>query len=292
MNGKMVQAPNGLNFEVTEQIYTDMITPPNQKKFPLPRVIPLMLTKGGVGKTALTGNLGIALGKRGKRVLLIDLDHQGNLTQFFDKEDEGIFENSIYEVMLYKKQITEAAIEINENVFLVPACHTLTSLDIDLSRERGTDIRLQTQIELVRDYFDYVLIDCPPSMDTAIYNAMIAATDIILPWNPDPYSNKAVKRFFLELTKTEKFHNAPIGRFNGIIVNKVNKVTERTNAYKAISATVEELYPNMLFSSVIPEDTKLKESVIIRESVITHAPYSTVSLAIQRLADELIAQEV
>src|SRR3954471_636796 len=148
------------------------------------RIIALMNQKGGVGKTTTTVNLGAALAELGRRVCLIDLDPQAHLTINYGVEPASEDVPSLYDVLIEEMPIVEAVRKVDERIALVPSSIDLAAAEIELVSVLGRETLLKKRLEAAQHDFDYVLIDCPPSLGLLTINALAAATEVIIPMQP------------------------------------------------------------------------------------------------------------
>ena len=149
------------------------------------RIIAITAQKGGSGKTTHALNIGTGLSYLGKRVLLIDMDPQASLTDGLGKEPEKC-DKSVAEVLQRKCTAREAMIRINRNLDLIPANDEMTGLEITLADQKDRNTRLKTALEPVRENYDYIIIDCSQGLGLFTVNALIAATEVMIPTQLEP----------------------------------------------------------------------------------------------------------
>lgn len=241
------------------------------------------LQKGGVGKTTTALNLGVGLAQRGKRVLLIDLDPQANLTQGLGIDPDGI-DYSVYEVLLNPEQGTEfATLQTEAGVFLVPSTLALAGAELELAGKVGREKLLTKALRATKAAYDYILIDSPPSLGLFTLNALSAAHAALVPLQAHAYALKAMPQLqaTIELVKdiNEGIH------IGGIVLTMVNK---RTNLSQLVEAQAREQYGALVFQTTIPLTTKLAEAPATGEDISAYAPGSTGAIAYQDLTEEVI----
>jgi len=152
------------------------------------KIIAVTNQKGGVGKTTSSINLSVALSRLRKKVLLIDTDPQGNATSGLGIEKKEL-ENCVYDVLLNNKKIKEVAVEtVHKNLFLVPASIKLAGAEIELVNQMSREAKLKKAIDEIQDDYDYVIIDCPPSLGLLVVNAMTAAKNLLIPIQCEYYA--------------------------------------------------------------------------------------------------------
>jgi chromosome partitioning protein len=235
----------------------------------------------------MTANLGAGLAKKGRRVLLVDMDNQGSLSDAHGLLIPEIEGKTIYEVLMGDKTIPEVMREVAENVFLVPANIALAAAELDLPKLPAKDTRLKKQLAPVLEYFDYVLMDSPPSLGVLTTNCLAAATEVIVPFQAEYFAAKAV----LELRKTlEMLHRweTSTAEITGIVVSQYNP---RRRLNQAMAENIRELFPNQVFKTIIPQNTHLAEAPAVNKSIFDHKADSPGAKAFQDLVMEVMSME-
>lgn len=245
-------------------------------------VLALAMQKGGVGKTTTTLSLGTMLAARGRRVLLIDIDPQANLTQGLGV-DPSALEYSVYEVLLNPERgIGFATITTDAGVDLIPAALELAGAELELAGKVGRELLLRKALRTSREQYDYVLIDPPPSLGIFSLNAMAAADAVIVPLQLHAYALKAMPQLEQTIQLVREIHpNLTIG---GIICTLADR---RTNLSLQIEQQVRERYGALVFETVIPINVKLAEAPTVGKPIGVYAPSSAGALAYEALATEL-----
>jgi chromosome partitioning protein len=248
-------------------------------------VLALAMQKGGVGKTTTTLSLGTLLAERGRRVLLIDLDPQANLTQGLGFNPDDL-EYSVYEVLLNPERgIDFATVHSETGVALIPAALDLAGAELELAGKVGRELLLRKALRGHRDNYDYILIDPPPSLGIFSLNALVAADAVIVPLQLHAYALKAMPQLETTIELVREIH--PTLAIGGIICTLADR---RTNLSGQIEHEVRERYGDMVFETVIPTNVKLAEAPTVGEPISTYAPYSAGALAYAAVADELEAR--
>ena len=180
--------------------------------YPTPRIVAMANQKGGVGKTTTTINLGACLAEQGYRVLLIDLDPQGNASTGLGLNTRDM-ETSIYDVLLHETPIEDClASTAVKNLFVAPSNLDLAGAEIELVPVMGRETRLKKAIDAVIDQFDYVLIDCPPSLGLLTVNGLTAANEVIVPIQCQYYALEGLGQLLRNVDLVSKNLNPGLGR--------------------------------------------------------------------------------
>lgn len=246
------------------------------------KIFSILNNKGGTGKTTTVLNLGIALTKKKKRVLLVDLDSQCNLTSALGLW--GVAHN-ICDLILGKCTI-DYAIKHKDNIDLLPASDKLLETEILISAEPGREYMLKEHLDSVRDKYDYILIDCPPSLGTLSTNSLVAADYFIVPMQAENFAFIGLDRIMSVSEKVQKRMN-PSLQLAGILFVKL---VPRTKFSQAVitNLTNNEIFRDKLFSTYIRQDIALMESGAFKQSVFEYAPNSRGSSDYKDFANELI----
>jgi chromosome partitioning protein len=215
-------------------------------------IISVCNLKGGVGKSTTVLNLGAALANSGKKVLLVDLDAQGNLTESLGKEDEAA-ERDIYRVL--RSEIELQPIEIYAGLALVPATLDLAAADNELTTAGG-DFTLKEKLEGIKRNYDYVLIDCSPSIGKVVVNALVASDSLLIPLQADFLALRGLKKLTEVITQVQKYLNKDL-KVSGILVTQYDN---RKVLSRHIVEEIQEHFRAELFSTKIRNNVSLAES--------------------------------
>lgn len=256
------------------------------------KVIALANQKGGVAKTTTTVNLGIALARAGKRVLLIDNDPQGNLTQalgFQENDELDITLSTMLEHVLNEERfpLSKGIIHHEEGVDFMPANIELSGVEISLVLMGGTEEILKDYIELVSSNYDYVLIDCSPNLGRLTLSALVAADEVIIPVQAAYYSLKGLEQLLKTIRRVKRKLNKKL-QIAGILITMVDY---RTNYAKDITEVIYNVYGGSLhiFENCIPFAVKVAETSGYGVSVFEHDKRGNATKAYEELAREVIA---
>lgn len=256
-------------------------------RIPQPRILAVANQKGGVGKTTTTINLGAALAEAGKRVLLVDLDPQGNASTGLGV-DQNQRDITTYDFVVGDSGPSEAILKTSvENLWIIPATTDLSSADIELiSNEKRSfllrDALRQTAMDTY--YFDYVLIDCPPSLNILTVNAMVSADGIVVPLQSEFFALEGLSQLMLTIREIRETAN-PNLRIEGIALTMYDK---RNNLSQQVEADARENLGELVFKTVIPRNVRLSEAPSFAASVLTYDSLSKGSVAYRALAKELL----
>lgn len=245
----------------------------------------LAMQKGGVGKTTTTLSLGTMLAGRGRRVLLIDLDPQANLTQGLGI-DPAELEYSVYEVLLNPERgVGFATRSLSGGVDLVPASLELAGAELELAGKVGRELLLRKALRAARAGYDYILLDPPPSLGIFSLNALAAADAVIVPLQLHAYALKAMPQLEATVELVKEIH--PALTIGGIVCTLAD---QRTNLSRQIEQQVRDRYGALVFATVIPTNVKLAEAPSTGTPIGVYAPQSAGAQAYAALADELEAR--
>ena len=251
------------------------------------RVIAIANQKGGVGKTTTSINLSAALAEKGKKVLVIDTDPQGNTTSGLGLDKQNL-ENTIYELMIGECDINES---IHENVFdnldIIPSNVNLAAVEIELIDADQKEYILREAISSVKDNYDFIIIDCPPSLSMLTVNAMTTANTVLVPIQCEYYALEGLS----QLVKTISLVNSRLNpdlTIEGVVLTMYDN---RTNLSEQVAENVRSFFKDRVHKAVIPRNVTLGEAPSHGEPISLYDPRCAGAMAYLALAKEIIEEK-
>ena len=248
------------------------------------KVIVIANQKGGVGKTTTSVNLSACLGAAGKKVLVIDLDPQGNTTSGLGIEKDDV-ELSIYDVMINDEEICDSILKTEyKNLSLCPSNVNLAGAEVEMVEMENRERLFQKSIETIKDKYDFIIVDCPPSLGLLTLNAFVAADSVLVPVQCEYYALEGLSQLTKTIKNIKNTWNANI-HFEGILLTMFDA---RTNLSIEVADEVKKFFPNKVFKSVIPRNVRLSEAPSFGEPIIIYDKYSRGAESYTDLAKEVI----
>lgn len=255
------------------------------------KVIAITNQKGGVGKTTTTFNLGVALAKQGKRVLVVDVDPQSNLTTYAGWYDENELKYTLTDLMEQSMnddeiKIKESILHHKENVDLIPSNLSLSALENSLTYAMSREYTLRNCLSSIKDDYDYILLDCQPSLGMLTINALASANSVIIPVQSEYFALRGMTDLFKIINKVRRQIN-PTLKIEGALLTLVDS---RANLPKEIATQLKDNYGSILklFNTQVPRAVKTAESTSSGGSVFSYDKSGTVANAYSSFAKEVL----
>lgn len=248
------------------------------------RIIAIANQKGGVGKSTTAINLSACLAEAGKKVLTIDIDPQGNTTSGFgiDKND---IENTVYELLLGECEVKDCILDVDvENLQLIPSNVNLAGAEIELIGVEEKEYILKRNIEQVEDKFDYIIIDCPPSLNMLTINAMTTASTVLVPIQCEYYALEGLTQLMHTIELVQDRLNPEL-EIEGVVFTMYDA---RTNLSLQVVENVKENLNQNIYKTIIPRNVRLAEAPSYGLPITLYDGKSTGAESYRLLAEEVI----
>ena len=271
---------------VTAQYVPFTQKPPVTHSIGQTKILAIINQKGGVGKSTTAVNLAAALGAMNKEVLLVDLDPQGNATSGYGI-DKRELDGCVYDALLGETPVEEVILAcVGKGVDVLPSTINLAGAEVELVNEMARENRLKSALGSLRGRYDYILIDCPPSLGLLTINALVAADKLLVPIQCEFYALEGVTKLLDSMNRVKKMLNPSLDIF-GIVMTMYDS---RTNLSNQVVNEVRSFFDKTVFETMIPRTVKLSEAPSYGQPIIEYAPDNKGTEAYNELAREVIAR--
>ncbi len=251
------------------------------------KVIAIANQKGGVGKTTTAINLSSCMAETGKKVLIIDLDPQGNTTSGLGIDKNNV-ESTVYELMLDECSIKEAIKKVDidgvENLSIIPANVNLAGAEIELLGIKDKEFILKNAVDYIADDYDYIFIDCPPSLNMLTVNAMTTADSVLVPIQCEYYALEGISQLLHTIDLVHSRLNSKL-KINGVVFTMYDG---RTNLSNDVVASVKDNLNTKIYKTIIPRNVRLAEAPSHGLPININDPKSAGAESYRNLAKEII----
>lgn len=253
----------------------------------LTKTIAILNQKGGVGKTTTAVNLSACLGAEGFRVLLVDADPQGNSTSGLGVDKRSL-KYSVYEILLGKCTAKEAIAKTQyKNLDILCSNMNLAGADLDLAEMTGRESKLKNALVPVWENYDYIIIDCPPSLGLITVNVLTAANSFLVPIQCEYYALEGLSQLMSTVRKIKQLYN-PYIMLEGVLLTMYDG---RLNLTQQVVEEIKKFFPGKVYAHTIPRNVRLSEAPSYGKPVIYYDKYSKGSLAYIEFAKEFISKQ-
>ena len=250
------------------------------------KIIAIANQKGGVGKTTTSVNLSALLAKKGKKVVLIDADPQGNATSGLGVDKD--VEKSLYDVLINEEPVAGTLQDtVEKNLKICPSNMNLAGAEVELVSQMSREHRLKEQLEGIKDKFDYIFIDCPPSLGLITLNSFTAADSVLIPVQCEYYALEGLGQLLNTINLVKKHLNKSL-EIEGALLTMYDI---RTNLSNQVVKEVKKYFDDKVYKTVIPRNVRLSEAPSFGMPITMYDPKSKGARSYEKLAKEILKME-
>lgn len=251
------------------------------------KVIAVFNQKGGVGKTTTNVNLSACIAQKGKKICIIDIDPQGNTTSGFGI-DKGTLTYSIYDVIVNEVDLKSAIMKTEyENLHIVPSSVQLAGAEIELAAMNNREIKLRQSIDSIRNDYDYIFLDCPPSLGLLTINSLAAVDSVLIPIQCEYYALEGVGQLMNTIQLVKRSLNPDL-EIQGVVLSMFDG---RTNLSIQVVDEVKNYFKGKVYTTIIPRNVRLAEAPSFGQPIIYYDEKSKGAVAYVELAEEFLDLE-
>ncbi|MBU4304735.1 MAG: AAA family ATPase [Candidatus Omnitrophica bacterium] len=251
------------------------------------KIIGVCNQKGGVGKTTTTINIGAFLAQSGSRVLIVDADPQANATSGLGIDKKTV-QRGAYEALMGIAALEEIVLSGPvQNLFVAPSSVSLTGAEIELVDTPQREFRMKAMFGATKEQYDFIFIDCPPSLGLLTLNVLVAADSVIIPLQCEYYALEGLSQLMDTISLVKKSLN-PLLAIEGVVLTMADYRTRLTGE---VIKEVQEYFKDKVFESIIPRNIRLSEAPGFGQPILLYDPFSIGALKYESLAKELIARQ-
>lgn len=251
------------------------------------KTVAIFNQKGGVGKTTTCVNFAAALGDRGKKTLLVDADPQGNTTSGVGV-DKSVIANSTYDILINKIPAKDIVTQTQfKNLYILPATMNLAGAELELAEAEDRYTALKKALAPLVADFDYIVIDCPPSLGLLSLNALTASDTLIVPLQCEYYALEGLSQLLSTVRTVKQYYNEHL-ELEGVVYTMYDS---RLKLTQQVIDEVNKYFPNKAYNTMIPRSVKLAEAPSFGLPVIYYEKYSKPSFAYKKFADEFLKKQ-